>query len=60
MRDKKNKEKSTVYVPPNAEPNYSNGVSAPPNTEYKNRQWVYNMEEIKKLTKGKYGKYDAK
>ena len=50
------KSKPTVYLPPDAELNFSNTDSTPPKTEYEKRRKEFRRQEVKDLTKGKYGR----
>ena len=56
MIDKPNKKSSCAYIPPNADTNYENKPKDPPKTEYEKRRVALRREEVKKLTKGKYGR----
>lgn len=52
-----NKEnKINIYVPPNAKINLENLNQKPPVTQYNNRMKVLDINEVKKVVKGKYGR----
>lgn len=44
------------YVPPNAEINLENLNQKPPVTQYNNRMKILELNEVKKVVKGKYGR----
>jgi len=55
---KKNKKDGPVaYVPENADLNFSAQSNKPPKTKYEKRKVVFGKEEVKNLTKGKYGRH---
>ena len=54
--DKKKKKGYTVYVPPDITPNIESNSSEPPRTRYENRRSQFNVEEVKKVVGGDYGK----
>lgn len=43
------------YVPPGAKINLENSNQKPPETQYNNRMKVLDVNEVKKIVKGKYG-----
>ena len=49
-------DKPKVYIPDNALINIENKALNPPKTKYENRRRILNLEDVKKLVKGKYGK----
>ena len=48
--------KSIVYVPPGAKFNIKQGKMDAPETEYEDRKRIIDIEVVKKVAKGKYGK----
>jgi hypothetical protein len=56
MNDGEFKKKVIVYIPPDADPNFTNQPSEPPRTKYERRKYSLNRREVKDLTKGKYGR----
>lgn len=56
---KKNKvteSKMLVYVPPGAKLNLENTNNEVPRTEYEKRRVTFDINGVKKIVKGKYGK----
>jgi len=51
---KKNRPKA--YIPPDAEINFNIYSLPPPKTKYDKQMAVFDIEEVKRLVKGKYGK----
>jgi len=53
---KKSQNEPVVFVPLDAELNFSNVSGAPPKTEYEKRRKTFSRKEVRDLTKGKYGR----
>ena len=53
-----NKLEPVVYVPKNAKLNVDNKNQSPPQTIYHDRRKIFNLDAIKKLVGGIYGKKD--
>lgn len=47
-----------IYIPKDAKINLSNSEQNPPQTKYNSRVKVFNIDAIKKLLKGNYGRND--
>jgi len=58
--DEKNKESITneplVYVPPGAKINVENINNEPPPTKYERHRWVLDINGVKKIVGGMYGR----
>lgn len=54
------KEKKSIhgYVPPDADINFSNNPLPPPETKYDKDIMIFDMDSVKKIVKGNYGKRD--
>ena len=50
------KSKTIVYVPPGAKINLENTNNDVPHTEYEKRRVTFDINGVKKIVKGKYGK----
>jgi hypothetical protein len=50
--------KPKVYIPKNALINIENKALEPPKTRYEKRRRILNLEDVKKVVKGRYGKED--
>jgi len=57
MPNKTNKNKKTLgYVPPDAALNFSNLPAVPPETRYEEGRVTFDIDAVKNLVKGNYGK----
>ena len=55
--NKKKKDKGyTVYVPPGIDPNFEAQSADPPKTRYENRRKAIDIDAVKKVVGGKYGR----
>ena len=50
--------KPVVYFPPDAQLNFEPSPAEPPKTQYENRRASFDIESVKKVVKGNYGKED--
>jgi len=50
--------KPVVYFPPDAQLNFESTPAEPPETQYENRRVTFDIEVVKKVVKGNYGKED--
>ena len=50
------KHEPLIYVPPDAKINLENKNIKPTETEYESRRATFDVDAVKNLTKGKYGK----
>jgi hypothetical protein len=48
--------KAIVYVPNGAKLNIENKTQEPPETKYNNRRKIFNLDAIKKIIGGVYGR----
>jgi len=46
------------YLPPDAKINFTEKSMSEPEVEYEKTKQAFNLEEVKELTKGQYGKRD--
>jgi hypothetical protein len=50
------KKKVRPYIPENAGLNFDNKESEPPKPKYERTKAIFNLDVIRKLVKGKYGR----
>ena len=60
MSDRPRKKNIVVYVPPDARINFNNSNEDSPETKYNNRIAVFDINEVSKIVKGKYGRENRK
>ena len=51
------KDNTVVYIPPGADINVEGQPMEAPKTEYEKRKHRFDIEAVKKVTKGKYGRF---
>lgn len=58
MSNKENigRNKPKAYIPPNAQINLDKRVMPPPSVEYQDVEVIFDIDAVKNVTKGKYGK----
>jgi hypothetical protein len=56
MNNKGKRKDYTVYIPPGADINLENSEKDPPKTGYENRRKTVDIESVKKIVGGEYGR----
>jgi hypothetical protein len=56
MKEDKNKPRTVVYIPKGAKINIENISDEPPKTRYERRRVRFDVNAVKKMVGGRYGK----
>lgn len=51
-----NESKPVVYIPSGAKINVENSNDTPPSTKYDHRKVIFDLDKVKKIVRGIYGK----